>query len=114
MSTTRDAVVFIPVQEGSNLPDILFFICGMFIGIGAGSLQGASRGMVVPETKGKMGNGEAFGIYGMTGRATAFIAPTLVGIFTAISGNAQFGVWPILGLFVISAICFKIFENTKG
>lgn len=114
MSTNRESILFIPVDPSSTLPDWVFFICGMLIGIGVGAIQGASRGMVVPETEGKMLSGEAFGIYGMMGRATAFIAPILVGLFTAISGNAQFGVWPIFGLFVISAICFRKFEKTTG
>ena len=113
MSTNRTSAIFIPIAEGSKLPDILFFICGMFIGIGAGALQGASRGMVVPETGGKMLSGEAFGIYGMTGRATAFIAPTLIGIVTTITHSSQLGVWPIFGLFVIAIICFNIFEKSK-
>ena len=113
MSTNRSTFVFMPIAEGSSLPDITFFICGLFIGIGAGSLQGASRGMVVPESRGKMSYGEAFGIYGMMGRATAFIAPMLVGITTAITGNSQTGVWPIFFLFVISLVTFKIFEKKQ-
>ncbi len=111
LSTNRSSVVFVPVSESSSLPDIVFFVCGLFIGAGAGALQGISRGMVVPECKGKMPIGEAFGIYGMFGRATAFLAPLMVGTATALTGSAQLGIWPILLLFVIAYLTFRHFEK---
>lgn len=111
LSTNLTHAMFIPVAEGSKLPHILFFICGMLIGAFAGSLQGASRGMVSGVTSGKMDVGEAFGIYGMTGRATAFLAPFTVLIATQLTQSTQMGAWPIIGLFIISLIFFRKFER---
>ena len=47
---------------------------------------------------------EAFGLYGLMGRATAFLAPTLIGIVTAITQSLSIGVSPLVGLFIIGLI----------
>lgn len=111
LSTNLQQVLFIPVAEGSILPHITFFVAGMFIGAFAGSLQGTMRGMVAPLTEGKIPTGEAFGLYGMLGRATAFIAPLLIGVFTQISQSVQYGVAPIVLLFGICLILYYKFER---
>lgn len=113
LSTNLTHVIFMPVSEGSQAPHILFFICGVFIGAFAGAIQGASRGMVSQATKGKLDVGEAFGIYGMTGRATAFLAPLSVLLATQITKSSQMGAWPIIGLFIISLIMFRKFERVS-
>ena len=38
------------------------------------------------------------------GRATAFLAPTLIGIVTAITQSPRIGVSPLVGLFIIGLI----------
>ena len=47
---------------------------------------------------------EGFGLYAPSGRATAFLAPALVGIVTAISGDARIGISPLVGLFIIGLV----------
>ena len=97
---TRDSVFGIALPEGSAIPDILFYIVGFVIGAGGGFLQSASRTMMVRQAKeGHMA--EAFGLYGMAGKATAFVAPTSIGILTAMSDSQQIGLIPIVVLFAL-------------
>jgi UMF1 family MFS transporter len=44
---------------------------------------------------------EAFGLYALTGRATSWMAPALIGYVTFISQNQQLGVLPVVVLFII-------------
>ncbi len=47
---------------------------------------------------------EYFGLYGLSGRATAFLAPLLIGIATTVSQSARIGVSPVIGLFLIGLV----------
>lgn len=47
---------------------------------------------------------ESFGLYGLSGRATAFLAPALIGVVTLATGSARLGVSPVVGLFVLGLI----------
>ncbi len=93
----------INVAEGSNLPNILFFVCGIFIGGLGGVLQSSSRSLMVRHCD-ETSTTEYFGLYGLAGRATAFLAPTLIYFATTSTGNAQIGVSPILGLFFVGLV----------
>ena len=44
---------------------------------------------------------EAFGLYALAGKATSFLAPTLIGVTTAISQSQPIGVTPLIALFLI-------------
>ncbi|NCV11575.1 MAG: MFS transporter, partial [Rhodobacteraceae bacterium] len=54
-----------------------------------------------------------FGLYGLSGRATAFLAPLLITIATTITDSARLGVSPIVILFVVGLV-FLIGVNAKG
>ena len=97
---------------GSNLPDLVFYACGVFIGGMGGTLQSASRSMMVRHTTRERAT-EGFGLYALSGRATAFLAPTLIGIVTAISGDARIGISPLVALFIIGLILL-LWVNPKG
>jgi UMF1 family MFS transporter len=56
---------------------------------------------------------ELFGLYGLSGRATAFLAPMLIGVATAISQNAQIGVSPVILLFLLGLILLR-WVNSEG
>lgn len=100
---SREGLFGIPFAEGSIAPDVIFYICGMALGGMGGTLQSASRTLMVRHTDPKAPT-EAFGLYGLSGRATAFMAPALIGIVTTWSGSARIGVSPLLGLFVIGLV----------
>lgn len=103
VSMSREAIFGIALDPGSNLPDLVFFGCGVLIGGMGGMLQSASRSLMVRHADPKAPT-EAFGLYGLSGRATAFVAPALIGLVTAASGNARLGVSPVIGLFVIGLV----------
>lgn len=111
VSTGRDSVLFIAIERGEGMftpPDIAFYICGAFIGAAGGALQAASRTLMVDQAEpGRMT--EAFGLYALSGKATSFLAPALIAVFTSFaavglslsSEDAQrFGISPIVILFV--------------
>ena len=79
VTTDRNMVLFIPVNDaaGGFAPaDITFYICGMIIGAMGGPLQAASRTLMADQAdEGNMT--EAFGLYALSGKATAFLAPAL-------------------------------------
>ncbi|XXK34694.1 MFS transporter [Rhodobacteraceae bacterium nBUS_22] len=103
VNTSLTHVFGVAVPEGSNLPDLVFYTCGVFIGGMGGILQSASRSMMVRHTRLEKAT-EGFGLYALSGRATAFLAPALIGIVTAISGDARIGISPLVGLFIVGLV----------
>lgn len=103
---SRESLFGIPLADGSALPDIVFYICGAAIGGAGGALYAASRSMMVrhctPETA-----TEAFGLFALTGRATAFLAPALVTVFTTWTGSNQLGYLPVIFLFLLGLVLLK-------
>jgi UMF1 family MFS transporter len=97
---SREHLFVFPLAPGSPLPDVIFFICGAIIGGAGGALYSASRSMMVrhadPERP-----AEAFGLFALTGRATAFLAPALITIFTAATQSNQLGFLPVIVLFLL-------------
>lgn len=103
VSMTRDSIFGIAFAEGSAGPDIIFYLCGATIGGAGGILQAASRTMMVRHAQPGRAT-EAFGLYALSGKATAFLAPGLVAIASDISGNARIGITPLIALFLIALI----------
>lgn len=102
--TISPGVVFgIAVAESSPLPTIAFDIIGALLGAAGGSLQAASRTMMV-----RQGNPErmteAFGLYALAGKATSFIAPITIGLVTAWTGSQQLGISPLIVLFFLGLV----------
>ncbi|AXT27904.1 MFS transporter [Ruegeria sp. AD91A] len=102
----RTQIYGIALPEGSNLPDMVFFGCGVLIGGMGGILQSASRSMMVRHTDPEAPV-ESFGLYGLSGRATAFAAPLLIGIATTVTGSARLGVSPIVLLFILGLFLMR-------
>ena len=103
ITTDPTHAFFIPVGEGSGIPDIVFYICGCLIGAAGGALQAASRTLMVDQAEpGRMT--EAFGLYALSGKATAFLAPVLIALFTDFSGSQRVGVTPLIVLFVVALL----------
>ncbi|MEO9683547.1 MAG: MFS transporter [Tateyamaria sp.] len=112
VNLSRDSMFGIPLAQGSAAPDIIFYICGVLIGGMGGIMQAASRTLMVRHCD-PAAPTESFGLYGLTGRATAFIAPFLIGVATAATGSTQLGVSPLLGLFLLGLIMLR-WVNPKG
>ncbi|MEM1360948.1 MAG: MFS transporter [Pseudomonadota bacterium] len=103
VGTTRESVFGISLQAGSAIPDIIMYICGSLIGGAGGALQSASRTMMVRHAAPGRPT-EAFGLYALSGKATSFLAPLLIGTATALSGDQRIGVSPLIALFLVSLI----------
>lgn len=102
----RTTVLGIPIAEGSGLPDMIFMICGVMIGGLGGIVQSASRSLMVRHTNSETAT-EAFGLYGLAGRAASFLAPTLVGAVTLATGSARLGILPVIGLFILGLLLLR-------
>jgi MFS transporter, UMF1 family len=100
---SRDGVFGMPVAEDSRLPDMAFYVLGAVIGAAGGTLQAASRTMMVRQADPKRMT-EAFGLYALAGKATAFIAPLSIGVVTWATGSQQLGVTPLILLFLIGLV----------
>jgi UMF1 family MFS transporter len=98
--------------ETTAASTIVFYICGCLIGGMGGILQSASRSLMVRHADPKSPT-ESFGLYGLCGRATAFIAPALITIATTMTGSAQLGVSPLILLFLAGLIMLR-WVNPKG
>ncbi|WGI21937.1 MFS transporter [Amylibacter sp. IMCC11727] len=109
---SREAIFGMPVAEGSNLPNIMFFIAGACIGAAGGVLQASSRTFMVDQADPERMT-EAYGLYAMTGKATAFLAPGLIDLATSLSGSQRVGVSPVIGLFAIGLILLFWVRSSK-
>lgn len=101
IATTRDAFLGMGLGEGSSLPDILFYIYGALMGAFGGTLQASSRTLMVHQVEDKTRMTEAFGLYALSGKATAFVAPISVALATQLTGSQQLGIVPVIVLFII-------------
>lgn len=103
---SREALFGVPLDEGSTLPDTIFLICGVLIGGFGGILQAASRSLMVRHTE-PGAETQGFGLYGLAGRATSFIAPALIGGVTALTGDVRNGVLPLIALFLLGLLLLR-------
>lgn len=103
---SRTSFYGIPLAEGSGLPDIIFMICGAAIGGSGGGIYAASRSMMVRHTHPERPT-EAFGLFALSGKATAFLAPMLIGLFTYMLNDARLGFSPVIVLFIIGMVLLR-------
>lgn len=104
---SREAIYGLPFAPGSPWPDHIFYICGVLIGAAGGTLQSASRTMMVFHSTPERAT-EAFGLYALSGKATAFIAPFCIAVFSMISGSQRIGIAiPLIALFLLAMIVLK-------
>ncbi len=98
-----DRLFGVPLEDGSNLPDIAFYILGAVIGAAGGALQSASRTMMVRQSNHDRMT-EAFGLYALSGKATSFLAPLSIGAVTYATGSQALGVTPLILFFLLGLI----------
>jgi UMF1 family MFS transporter len=109
---SRESVFGMAVSPESALPDIAFYILGALIGAGGGSLQAASRTMMVRQAHPERMT-EGFGLYALSGKAMSFMAPLSIGFVTHMTGSQQLGILPVAGLFLIGLILL-FFVRAEG
>ncbi|WP_367869637.1 MFS transporter [Limimaricola cinnabarinus] len=101
VSMNRDSLFGVALAPGSKLPDILFYVCGALIGGAGGALYAASRSLMVRHADPARAT-EAFGLFALSGRATAFLAPMAITFATWMSGSVRAGLVPVIALFALA------------
>ncbi|WBU60152.1 MFS transporter [Paracoccus albus] len=112
VSMDRQSLFGVGLPPGSSLPDILFFICGALIGGAGGAMQASSRTLTVRHTSEERAT-EVFGLYALSGKATAFLAPFFIALVTDLSGSQRVGVSPLIVMFILSLILLS-WVNKNG
>lgn len=102
-------ILGIPLPPGSPVPDAVFYVIGATIGGAGGVLQAASRTMMVRHAEPARAT-EAFGLYALSGKATAFLAPLLIAVATTATGSARLGVFPVAFLFLAGLVLLRWVE----
>lgn len=113
VTSDRDMILYMPVTDitGGFAPsDIMFYICGAFIGAAGGSIQAASRTLMADQAD-EDNMTEAFGLYALSGKASSFLAPALIAIVTDISGDQRIGIMPLVALFVIGLLLLPMVKE---
>ena len=103
---SREDYFGIPFPVDSSLPDIIFFVCGSVIGGAGGALYAASRSLMTRHGHPDRPT-EAFGLFALSGKATAFLAPFLIGVFTIWTGSVQLGFLPVIFLFLLGLFLLR-------
>jgi len=81
----------------------LFWACGLLLGVFVGPVQAASRSLLARLAPESLQN-QMFGLYALSGKATAFLGPLLVGWVTYWAGSQRVGMGTILGFFVVGFV----------
>lgn len=92
----------------ATIPERAMIIFSALVGICGGPVQAASRtflARIAPRRR----TAELFGLYALSGKATAFAAPLLVGVFTAIFSSQRAGLavvipFLIVGLAIVASV----------
>jgi UMF1 family MFS transporter len=108
----RESLFGLPLAAGSRLPDVIFYVCGGLIGAAGGTVQAASRTLMVRHTTPDHA-AQAFGLFALSGKATSFLAPALIAAVSAATGNQQIGITPLIALFLIG-LFLLLWVNPDG
>lgn len=100
---TADSVFGVATGPGSALPSIAFYAVGCVIGAAAGALQAASRSMMVRQADPARMT-EGFGLYALSGKATAWLAPLAIALVTEATGSQRLGIAPLIVLFLLGLL----------
>ncbi len=91
----------------------MFWVAGIGMGLLVGPNQSASRALMARFTPPDKRN-EFFGFFAFSGKATAFLGPLMLGIFTDIFNSQRAGIWVIVVLFVIGGIILLKIDEQNG
>jgi UMF1 family MFS transporter len=110
LSIDPDRVVFVPVAPpvpGQGLyasaAERAYVAIGLLLGLAAGPLQAASRTLLVHLAPSEQET-QFFGLFALSGKATSFLGPFLVGIVTAATLSQKAGMAVLIAFFVVGAV----------
>ncbi len=89
-----------------------FWIAGLSLGLFVGPAQSASRSMMARLAPADLRT-EMFGLYAMSGKATAFLGPMLVGWLTLAADSQRVGMAAIVGFFVVGGLLLTMVKKVQ-
>lgn len=121
VSIGRDSILFVvtvtpPVPGGglfASAPEQAFMAFALLLGICMGPMQAASRTMIGRLAPPGM-TGEFYGLFALSGRATTFLAPTAIGIVTAITLNQRYGIAVIILFLIVGFILLSFVREERA
>lgn len=103
---TSGAITGVLFGETYGQADLVFIFCGAVIGGAGGAIYAASRSMMVRHCNPDRPT-EAFSLFALSGKATSFLAPMLIAVFSGLTGSAQLGYIPVILLFVLGLLLLR-------
>ncbi len=94
-------------------PQWLFWVLSGLLGVFVGPVQAASRSYLARLAPPELRN-EMFGLYALSGKATAFLGPTLVGWISVASGSQRLGMSMIAVLFVAGLVLMLTVQGDRA
>ena len=91
----------------------LFWISGIMIGIFSGPNQASSRSLMarfIPKGK----ESEFFGFFAFSGKATAFMGPFFLGLFTQMFNSQRYGIAVVLVLLILGTYLLRFVDEKSG
>lgn len=91
----------------------LFWGIGLCAGLGIGSLQSASRGLVglfSPVSK----SGEFFGFWGLAGKGAYALGPAIFGVVSSVSGSQRLAILVNVVFFIAGLIGMQFINEKRG
>lgn len=83
----------------------IFLVISVLLGIFGGPAQAASRTMLARLAPPEM-SGEFFGLYALSGKATAFLAPLTIGVVTDLFQSQRIGIAMVLPFLLLGLLLF--------
>jgi MFS transporter, UMF1 family len=93
--------------------ETLFWLFGMLLGVFVGPVQAASRAYLARAAPEPL-RVQMFGLYALSGKATAFVGPLLVGLVTSLTDSQRVGMTVILGYFTIGLLLMLTVPEAKN
>jgi UMF1 family MFS transporter len=117
VSVTADSVLFVVPAEPlaatrglfGSLQEKVFMAFALLLGFCMGPMQAASRTLISRLAPPEM-TGEFYGLFALSGRATAWMAPLVIGILTAATHSNRLGVACVLVFLVLG---FALFTRVR-
>ncbi len=88
----------------------LFWIAGGLLGLFVGPAQAASRSLMARIAPDDM-RAEMFGLYALSGKATAFLGPFILGTVTYWTSSQRVGMATILAFFIVGGILLALMRH---
>lgn len=96
----------------SSTGEMVFIALACIFGFASGPITASSRTLMAKLAPEGMA-GEFFGLYALSGKATAFAAPLAVAIVTSATGNTQWGLGVIVGFLLVGFWLFWPVQEQK-